>query len=425
MFALLGIYLDKMDFCQDATFDIFSRPPTENALQDFHEQEIEPLTSITSTSSAIDFNITGEGDEYVDLSELRLYIRVKVSTTTTTTGIEDGKVSLVKFWPHALFRQCDLFLNGTLVTTSSNMYHYTAYIASMLSFSKEVKDYQLSVLEHANGWDVKKANPESEAFIRLHLPLCNQSRLIPNGVTIKIRLLRASDDFIINKSVGAAETYKVTLEKCSLFVRRITPSPTLLLDHAETLSKINCLYPIERIWTKFYTLSKGVRDFDLPNISQGQQPTKLVLGMVTTKAFSGSTDTDPFKFQHFGLEYISLIANGRAIPAVPVTADFEKGHFRRAYHLLMDTIQGGCSDSESLGISLEDYKENSCFFGFPLARTLTGPSEALPRRENGYVNAKLRFAKALTENVNAIFFMEYSNFVELDSARNVFTDFPA
>lgn len=159
-----------MDYCQDATFDIFSRPPTDSALQEFHDQEIHPLTAVSSSSSAIDFNIAGEGDEYIDLSELRVHILVKI-TSNATTGLEDGKVSLVKFWPHALFRQCDLFLNGTLVTTSSNMYPYIAYIGSLLSFPKEVKDYQLSVLEHANGWKVKKAYPEGEAFIRLHLPL--------------------------------------------------------------------------------------------------------------------------------------------------------------------------------------------------------------------------------------------------------------
>ena len=414
-----------MDSCQDASFDIFSRPPTDHSIQEFHDQEIHPLTAVSSSSSAIDFTIAGEGDEYIDLSELRLHLRVKI-TSDAATGLDDGKVSLVKFWPHALFRQCDLLLNGTLVTTSSNMYHYIAYIASLLSFPKEVRDHQLSVLEHSNGWEVKKGNPESEAFIRLHLPLCNQPRLIPNGVTIKLRLLRNPDEFVIIKSAGAAgENISLSLEACSLFVRRITPTPTILLDHAETLSKTNCIFPIQRIWGKCSTLTKGSRDFDLPNITQGPLPDRVIVSLVTTKAFSGSMDTDPFKFEHFGLEYIHLIVNGRSIPAIPITADFNKDQFRRAYHLLLDTIQGGCSDSESLGISLSDYKERSCFFGFTLAKTLTGATQSIPRIENGYVNMKLRFASALKENVNIIFFMEYSNFVELDNSRNCFVNYPS
>lgn len=415
-----------MDSCQDASFDLFSHPPTESGLQDYHDQEILPLTALSSSSSAIEFNIAGEGDEYIDLSELRLQLRIKVETTDATDLTADDKVELVKFWPHSLFRQCDLFLNGTLVTTSSNMYHYTAYVSSLLSFPKDVKDYQLSVLEHANGWKVKKAQTENEALIRLHLPLCNQQRLILNGVTVKLRLLRTSDEFVLQKLEKTdTKEYKLSMEKCSLFVRRITPSPSLLLNHTETLSKTNCLYPIERIWPKFYTLGKGVREFDLANISQGQLPNRIIVGFVSTKAFSGSTDTDPYKFEHFNLDYISLQCNGRAIPSTPITTDYDKNQFRRAYHLLLDSIQGPCMDNESIGLSLDDYKTRSCFYGFTLARSLTGPSEAIPPRENGYVNAKIRFAKALTENVNAIFFLDYNNFVEIDSARNVYLDYAA
>jgi hypothetical protein len=410
-----------MDSCQDASFDLFSRPPMEDGLQDFHDQEILPLTALSSTSTTVEFNIAGEGDEYIDLSELRLYLRVKINTTDKSE-IADGSVELVKFWPHSLFRQCDLFLNGTLVTTSSNMYHYTAYASSLLSFPKDVKDYQLDVLEHANGWKIKKGETESEALIRLHLPMCNQQRLLPNGVTIKIRFLRTPDEFVLKAKEAK---YQIELEKCSLFVRRITPTPSMLLNHADTLSKINCLYPIERVWPKFFTLNKGVREFDLANISQGQLPSRIIVGLVSTKAFSGSVDTDPYKFQHFNLDYISLQCNGRAIPSIAITTDYDKGFYRRAYHLLLDTIQGPCSDNDSIGLSLEDYKGGSCFYGFTLSRSLTGPSEALPRRENGYVNAKLRFSKPLPDNVNAIFFMEYNNFVEIDSARNIYMDFAA
>ena len=116
--------------------------------------------------------------------------------------------------------------------------------------------------------------------------------------------------------------YQIELEKCSLFVRRITPTPSMLLNHADTLSKINCLYPIERVWPKFFTLNKGVREFDLANISQGQLPSRIIVGLVSTKAFSGSVDTDPYKFQHFNLDYISLQCNGRAIPSIPPAACF-------------------------------------------------------------------------------------------------------
>lgn len=413
-----------MNSCQDASFDLFSRPMTEVGLQDFQDQEILPISALSETSNAVEFIINSDGSEYTDLSETRLYLRIKV-TTTDGKDVEDNKVSLVKYWPGALWKQADLYLNGTLITNASGMYNYLSYISSQLSFTESVKKHQLAVLEHAEGWKVTKNNPEAEALVRLHLPLCNQQRLIPNGVRIHLRLLRATDEFVTVKTAGDTNQYKIQLQAVSLFVRRVTPTSGLLLEHASIMNKVNCVFPVTRIWPKFFTLQRGVKEFDLGNVTQGQLPSRIIVGLVKTNAYSGTATLDPYEFQNFGIEYLSLQCNGRAYPAVPLTANFSKNQCARAYQSLIETIQGPCSDSESIGISLEEYKNKSCFFGFTLARALNGQQAALPPRENGYINAKLRFNDALTENINAIFFLEYNNTIEIDQTRNVYIDFAA
>lgn len=413
-----------MNSCEDASFDLFSRPLTEVGLQQFQDEQILPTTGLSPNSTTIEFNINGDGSEYTSLAEARLFLRVKV-VTTDGSDFADDKVSLVKFWPHALFQQCDMFLNGTLVTNASGMYNYLSYISSQLSFTQGVKDTQLSVLEHSSTWKVKSSNPEAEAFIRLHLPLCNQSRLLPNGMRIQLRFMRAPDEFIIMKKPADTVNYKVELQHVSLFVRRIMPTPGLLLEHSSIMSKMNCVFPIVRIWPRFFTLQKGIREFDLPNVIQGQLPCRVLVGLVKTTAFSGTSTEDPFKFENFKLEAISLQCNGRSLPAVPLTADFDKDRYSRLYHSFIDTIQGPCADSDSLGINGEQYKTENCFIGFSLARALDGQQSSLPPRESGYLNAKLRFANTLAENINAIFFLEFNNLLEIDSARNIYIDFAA
>jgi hypothetical protein len=417
--------MDRYNLCEDTSFDLFSRPPTEGAIQEINDEEIAPLTALTSTSGSVEFSVSGDGEAYIDLSDLRLHIRVKVENADGTTAIADNEVELINLWPQALFRQCDLFLNGVLVTTSSSMYPYTAFMSSLLSYPDAVKKHSMKVLEHLDGWKVKTAKKENEAMIRLHLPLCNQPRLIPNGVELKIRLLRSPHEFIFKRTAAADKTYKISLEKCSLFVRRITPTPTLLLEHSELASKMNMVYPVERLFPRFFTLTQGTREFDLNNISQGQLPSRVIVGLVRSSAFSGSFTTDPFKFEPFGLNHISLQSNGRAYPSVPLTAEFSKDFCRRAYYTLLDSLQGPCLDDYSIGLSLEDFKTKSCFFAFTLQKALNGPSASLPRRESGYLNAKLRFEDDLTENINAIFLLEYHNFIEIDSGRNVYLDYAA
>jgi hypothetical protein len=411
--------------CEDTSFDLFSKPPTEGAIQEINDQEIAPLTALSSTSGSVEFNVSGDGEEYIDLSDLRLHLRVKVENADGTTPLADDDVELVNLWPQALFRQCDLFLNGVLATTSSSMYPYTAYITTLLSFPHAVKKHSMNVLEHLDGWKVKTTQKENEAMIRLHLPLCHQQRLIPNGVELKLRLLRSPPEFIFKRKAGSTKTFKISLEKCSLFIRRITPSATLLLEHSEHASKMNMVYPIERLFPRFFTLTQGTREFDLNNISQGQLPSRVIVGLVKSTSFSGSLDSDPFKFEPFTLNHISLLSNGRAYPSVPLTADFSKDFCRRAYYTLLESLQGPCLDNESIGLSLDEFKTKSCFFAFTLQKSLNGPNQSLPRRETGYLNAKLRFENNLTENINAIFILEYHNYIEIDSARNVYLDYAA
>ena len=413
--------------CEYSSFDIFSRPMTEVGLEEVQEHQILPLTALNKNTSTIEFDVTGSGDEYVDLSSLRLYLRVKV-TKEDGSEPEAAKIKLIQHWSQSLFRQVDLFLNGTLVTTSSNLYHYGAFISTLLSSPSEVKKNMLKALEHLDEWKVL-AGPKgntTEALIRLHIPLCRQQRFLMNGVNVHLRLLRTSPEFLFMRQDATDTTkYALDIEKCSLFVKKLTPSSSLLLQHTEELSKRNAVYPIERIWPKFFTLGTGLRDFDLNNVCQGQLPNRIVVGLVQSSAFSGSYKSDPYKFEHFKLSNISLTCNGKLVPAVPYDLDFSSDVCRRAYYNLLDTIQGPCMEATDVGIDLTQYKENSCLYGFTLNRTLSGPNESLPTRENGYINAKVTFQEALPSNVIAIFFMEFNNFVEIDSARNIYLDYAA
>ena len=56
----------------------------------------------------------------------------------------DDPVAPVNNWLHALFSQVDVYLNGTLVTPSTNTYAYRAYIETLLSYGPDAKDTQLT-----------------------------------------------------------------------------------------------------------------------------------------------------------------------------------------------------------------------------------------------------------------------------------------
>ena len=140
---------------------------------------------------------------------------------------------------HTLWSQCDLYLNDTLVTQSSNNYSYCSYMETLLSFGKDAKDSQpSSVLWNQNtagafntrgannaGYTKRKAlaaqSHEINMMGRLHLDMGFQSRYILNGIEIKYRLIRSKDSFCLHGNLHQAEN-KVSLKEltCLLALSR-------------------------------------------------------------------------------------------------------------------------------------------------------------------------------------------------------------
>ena len=53
-------------------------------------------------------------------------------------------VGPVNNWLHSLFSQVGVYLNGTLVTPSTNTYAYLAYTETLLSYGTDANDTQLT-----------------------------------------------------------------------------------------------------------------------------------------------------------------------------------------------------------------------------------------------------------------------------------------
>ena len=68
--------------CISSELDLFMVPPTQTSIQQAEWVEYQQLTSILG-NAAIEFNVIGSGEEYVDLSNVMLYVRAKIVKKTT------------------------------------------------------------------------------------------------------------------------------------------------------------------------------------------------------------------------------------------------------------------------------------------------------------------------------------------------------
>ena len=112
----------------------------------------------------------------------------------------------------------------------------------------------------------------------LHADIFNQNRYMINGVTIKLRMIRFKDCFVLMSA--NAESYTVDIVSAKLLIRKLKIAPSLALAHEKLMAKKNTKYPLTRVEVKVFHLPKGQKSFTHDNLFLGQLPKRVVLGIL-------------------------------------------------------------------------------------------------------------------------------------------------
>jgi len=100
--------------------------------------EYHSLTTV-GDGSPIEFDIAGNGEDYIDLANTMLYVQVKITKQDGSVLDDDAHVGPVNLFLHSLFSQVNIFLNETQVTASTNTYPYRAMLETLLSYGDDAK----------------------------------------------------------------------------------------------------------------------------------------------------------------------------------------------------------------------------------------------------------------------------------------------
>ena len=77
--------------------------------------------------------ISGTGEDYIDFGNSLLYVKAKITQANGTNLANDAVVGPVNLFLHSLIFQVDIELNGTPITSSTNIYPYRAILETLLS----------------------------------------------------------------------------------------------------------------------------------------------------------------------------------------------------------------------------------------------------------------------------------------------------
>ena len=103
----------------------------------------KPNTSLHD--GPIKFTVSGDSNYYLDLGSSYLYLEVKITKADGTAIDADTAVGPVNLIAHYLFKQVDVYLNDVLISNASNLYHYRAFLETLLTYNDEAKKSQLTM----------------------------------------------------------------------------------------------------------------------------------------------------------------------------------------------------------------------------------------------------------------------------------------
>lgn len=425
--------------CSKSEMDLFSVPPTQTVIEYGSWEKVNPIAGL---SQPFEFEVSGTGDQYLDLEETQLYVKFKVTKRTGASLVHVGDnkdyVGPVNYTLHSLFKQIDVSLNGQQVSDSSACYPYRAYLETLLNYGREAKQDQLSTAlyykDTPGNMDDTTTTPDGgntglvsrakhcmgsadiELLGRIHSDVFHMNRYMMNGVNLKLKLIPNNDAFAL-MTANAAAGYKIEFKEVALYIRRVTPSPTQLLQHAKILSGgTTAKYPIHRVQMRTKAVQAGSTNVISDHLWLGQLPRRLVLGLVKTVAFNGDYTRNPFNFEHFNVNEISLRYAGRIHPSEALKLRFSangpSNETVRAYDSLFSALHKKNLD-EGMDITRNEYEQGYTLYAFDFTPDLSDGAH-YNRKEEGSLDLTLRFDTPLADSAMLILYAEFDNLIEVD-----------
>jgi hypothetical protein len=433
-----------------AELEMFSLPPTQVAVKEEFWVELNPLNAVNSTGP---YEFYMPGDMYfLDLAKNYVYVKLRIRTAAganltwdpaANQPNEADRVGPIQLIGKTMFKQVKLFLGGKLAYDSGDVYHYRSYLETILNADEEEKrtilraaGYQKDTpVDHVNdaantGWLERalwfRESRAVEFMAPITCELCNQDKFLIPRVDLRLELTRNSSPFSLlhmgpPPQGGGDPQFNLEVTGMKWFVKKVNPTEAISLALESALLRNTVKYPVRRIEIKTLHIAAGRRDTPTNNLFYGQIPRRLVVGMVANDAFHGTITTNPFGFKPFSARTIQVQAGGKSYPPNPLTFDFARDNFARAYVQMYEDL--GLTDTRKTnGITPDEFKAFNCLFVFNLC-----PDE--PTTDNwqlvqdGATSVSIHFRDNVPNGgVRLICMAEFDGLISIDRFRHVFFD---
>lgn len=419
--------------------DLFSKRPIQTDIEEVSYVNYYPLVNPNGSSGPIEFFIPGNMLYYLDLKDASLAVQVKVLKKPGEDLTAADNVAPVNNWLHSLFSDITLTMNDTVVEGGTHLYPYKAYLTNLLMYGDEAKKCQLQTsgwakdqagaMENAanTGYVTRKAWVKESTTYYMEGPLLldmfMQGKLLINQVDLRLKLTRSSNAFqLLALGGGAAKEAQVVIVAAHLKIKQVHVSPDRARQIESSLTLQNAIYPIQRTEMYTYSIPSGMQSSVRENLFHNRRPKMLLITLVPNKDFNGDIETNPFNFRHCKLNFLALYIDGKPIPHIPLTPDFENFNYVDIYRNLQQFV-GLHNHDGDIGITKNDFLNGYTLFSYILAQDGQSTAQVGQPLVNGNIRIEMRFKTALTKAINVVCMAVYDDEVQISRLRKVSADY--
>lgn len=422
------------DECTSSQLEVFKIPSTVTAVEYERHFNYKPAAALTS-SNWIEFRVPST-EEFVDLSAIYLDLEISITNSDGTalpkeaaaagaTNLYNNIIPVNNFMS-SLFQQIDLYLSNTLVTSATNLYHYRAYMDSLLYQSKQAKDTYMYT-SMWNDSDAERKTAISRVYqgktIKLsgplHFDLAQQERLLLNFVDMVFRLNLSDPAFCFKIEGATTDRPKFSLIDATLHVAKKKLFADCEAGILTALQKTTAKYFFTHTQLRHRIIDSGSSTFYFDNIFPSTLPRRFVVGIVTAKAFNGDWKSDPFEFGHHSIVEVKAFVDSIQVPTPGIVLDVEEEDYARAYYLFFNSMYS-LHPATQLSITPAQFKKNCMLFCWTLStENDLENSDTIGLIRRGHVRIDFRFKKAVTEQLAAVIYAHFPQVMQIDSDRTV------
>lgn len=430
--------------CTSSELDLFKIPTTNTAVETERYTAYKPVASLTS-SNWIEFRVAPT-DEFIDPATIYLELEVEILQSDGTRLPEAPvaeaaagqaaapanlfeKIIPCNSFMSSLFQQLDLYMNNTLVTSSTNLYHYRAYMDNLFYQNQRAKETHM----YTRMWESDKTK-RKERIKRcyqgkslklcgpLHFDLGQQERLILNHIELIFRLNLSDSSFCLTVEEGTEKRPKIVIKDATLHVEHKKPFADCEAGIMMALARNTAKFFFNHTQLRHRIIDKGTTTSYLDNLFPSILPRRFIIGFVSNKSFNGDWNSDPYNFAHHDLVEIKMLLNGVQLPTPAIVQDIADDDFARSYQLLFQNFSELHSKTR-LSITPADFKTNCAFYCFNLApqKNLDG-GDTVSLIQRGHVRVDYRFKKATQDHLYAIIYAHFPKVIQVQADRTVMVE---